>query len=112
MEQVSGDRLTTTLSSLTPQTTYYYKLQARNTKGHSPFTSVSNFTTLPASAATSSPSSQAGVGGGLFEKKSTIIIIVLSVFGAMLLIGLVGAFFGFFYCRKKPPTEQTPRNTG
>ena len=47
VQHVPGNRLTAPLSPLSPATTYYYKLQARNSRGHSPVTQVMTFTTLP-----------------------------------------------------------------
>ncbi|XP_047738305.1 neogenin, partial [Hyalella azteca] len=73
VEQVEGDRLSHTLTPLTPHTTYHYKLQARNAKGHSPFTPVANFTTLMAAAAT------APDGGSLFSGWSSVVVVAVVV---------------------------------
>jgi neogenin len=48
VEGVLGDRLTTSLKGLTPDTKYYCKIQARNNKGYGPFSAIVSFTT-PAS---------------------------------------------------------------
>uniref|UniRef100_A0A6A7FSF1 Neogenin n=2 Tax=Hirondellea gigas TaxID=1518452 RepID=A0A6A7FSF1_9CRUS len=99
VEQVSGDRLTWGLSSLTPQTTYYYKLQAKNIKGYSPFTTISNFTTLPGGGGpASSPP-----GGSLFVKESSLLVMIVTAVVTVLLL-LVGAvFFVMLYCKRKLP---------
>ena len=45
MEGVVGERLTTTIKGLTPDTTYYFKIQARNSKGYGPISSTVIFKT-------------------------------------------------------------------
>ena len=42
-----GDQLSTTIGKLTPATTYFFKVQARNKKGMSPFSRPVSFTTPP-----------------------------------------------------------------
>ena len=40
-----GDRLTTTIRDLTPETTYYFKVQARNSVGYGPLSPTIIFRT-------------------------------------------------------------------
>lgn len=47
MEGVVGDKMTTTIKGLTPSTTYYFKVQARNSKGYGPMSSTVSMTTGP-----------------------------------------------------------------
>ncbi|KAG8236477.1 hypothetical protein J437_LFUL016977 [Ladona fulva] len=42
---VVGDRMTTTIKGLTPDTTYYFKIQARNHKGYGPVSATVQYTT-------------------------------------------------------------------
>lgn len=44
-EGVMGDKMTTTIKGLTPSTTYFFKIQARNSKGFGPFSPVVSLTT-------------------------------------------------------------------
>lgn len=44
-ENVMGDKMTTTIKGLTPSTTYFFKIQARNIKGPGPFSSTVSLTT-------------------------------------------------------------------
>ncbi|XP_046984365.1 neogenin [Schistocerca americana] len=44
-EGIVGDKMTTSVKNLSPQTTYYFKIQARNNKGYGPFSAVVTFTT-------------------------------------------------------------------
>jgi neogenin len=47
VEGVVGDKMTTTIKSLTPDTSYFIKIQARNNKGYGPFSNVIPFRTNP-----------------------------------------------------------------
>jgi len=42
---VAGDRLSTTIRELSPQTTYYFKVQARNNAGYGPMSATVIFRT-------------------------------------------------------------------
>ena len=44
---VGGDKLSTVINKLTPDTTYYFKVQARNRKGYGPMSRVVKHRTLP-----------------------------------------------------------------
>lgn len=46
MEAVLGDQLTAVLSELTPDTVYYFKIQARNQKGYGPMSAEVSFRTM------------------------------------------------------------------
>lgn len=45
VEGVVGEKLTTTIKGLTPETTYYFKVQARNSKGYGPMSPTVIFRT-------------------------------------------------------------------
>ena len=50
IEAVVGDKTEYVLSTeLQPSTTYYFKIQARNTKGYGPFSTTVSYTTLQSS---------------------------------------------------------------
>ncbi|XP_046583259.1 neogenin-like [Haliotis rubra] len=50
--QVQGEDLSTSLNSVKPEQTYYFKVQARNRKGYGPFSNVVAFTTSAAAPGT------------------------------------------------------------
>ncbi|XP_045029173.1 neogenin isoform X4 [Daphnia magna] len=52
VEGVVGDKMTTTIKGLTPDTTYFIKIQARNNKGYGPFSSIIQFRTNPSNGMT------------------------------------------------------------
>ena len=45
VEGVVGDKLTTLVRGLTPNTKYFFKIQARNSKGYGPLSPVVSYTT-------------------------------------------------------------------
>ena len=45
VEGVMGEKLTTPIKGLTPETTYYFKVQARNSKGYGPMSPTVIFRT-------------------------------------------------------------------
>ncbi|XP_039298871.1 neogenin isoform X1 [Nilaparvata lugens] len=49
VENIAGDKMTATVKGLTHSTTYYFKIQAKNSKGYSPTSQTTNFTTGPGS---------------------------------------------------------------
>ena len=50
VEGVVGDKMTTTIKGLTPDTAYFIKIQARNNKGYGPFSSIIQFRTNPSTS--------------------------------------------------------------
>ncbi|KAJ9593720.1 hypothetical protein L9F63_014731, partial [Diploptera punctata] len=44
---IMGDKMSMTINDLRPETTYYFKIQARNIKGYGPFSTITSFTTGP-----------------------------------------------------------------
>lgn len=47
VEGVIGDKLSTVIRNLMPDTTYYFKIQAKNTKGYGPLSSEIVYKTPP-----------------------------------------------------------------
>ncbi|GFT51976.1 neogenin [Nephila pilipes] len=89
VEGVVGDRMTTILKGLTLDTTYYFKIQARNNKGYGPLSSEVAFHT---------PAGIALASGSFFDNKGyanhmmIIIITSASALGAVLVVGMIVAF--------------------
>lgn len=44
-QNIVGDKMTAVIKGLKPSTTYYFKIQARNSKGHGPLSLRVSFTT-------------------------------------------------------------------
>ncbi|XP_022254822.1 neogenin-like, partial [Limulus polyphemus] len=79
VEGVVGDKMTTTLKGLTPATTYYFKIQARNNKGYGPFSTEVIFVTDKHKVHAVGGKVQE-TGSGLTNTTLHIIIICVSVF--------------------------------
>ncbi|GLH00170.1 Contactin [Gryllus bimaculatus] len=90
VEGIVGDRMTTTVKSLTPETTYYFKIQARNSKGYGPFSSVVSFTTGP--------------NGRGIPQTIVYIVIGCSVVVFTVLVGL-----GILVCCKRRSAERSKK---
>ncbi|XP_068225659.1 neogenin isoform X5 [Palaemon carinicauda] len=103
MEEVVGDQMTFTVHGLTPSTLYYYRMQARNAKGFGPFSSIGNFTTLPATE-----KSVSEPPGWFVDRSSMIVLVVAGIAGTITLIGAMIAIT--IYCRKTKP-QPRPSNT-
>ncbi|KAG8195386.1 hypothetical protein JTE90_001400 [Oedothorax gibbosus] len=76
VEGIIGDKLSTTLRSLVSDTVYYFKIQAKNTKGYGPLSSEVVYTTPPGLANNFLYIIIAAVSGGIVV---IIMIIIVSV---------------------------------
>ncbi|XP_076332516.1 neogenin-like isoform X3 [Tachypleus tridentatus] len=94
VEGVVGDKMTTSLRGLTPDTTYYFKIQARNNKGYGPLSSEVIFVT--GSSFTRTAGATYYDGGGLANNMLYIIIACVSSI-TLLVITIVSAFV----CRRR-----------
>ncbi|CAB3375598.1 Hypothetical predicted protein [Cloeon dipterum] len=103
---VDEDRMTTSIKGLKPDTTYYFRIQARNKIGHGPFSSVTTFKTPHSSGSYSHGS---GNSAGNENEFPEINIFLLA--GVLTLVGilLVSAFL-IFVCCKKQQDDTTERN--
>uniref|UniRef100_A0A8C9SZI1 Neogenin 1 n=1 Tax=Scleropages formosus TaxID=113540 RepID=A0A8C9SZI1_SCLFO len=103
IEPVVGNRLTHQVQDLTLDTTYYFKLQARNSKGMGPMSEAVQFRTPKGKEGwgggdtrrSSAPPCVPGKGGvtGGGENHILVIIIIISVGVFTIVVVLVGAFF-------------------
>ncbi|XP_054724817.1 neogenin-like isoform X2 [Uloborus diversus] len=76
VEGVIGDKLSAIISNLMPDTTYYFKIQARNTKGYGPLSSEVVYKTPPGLANNFLYIIIAAVSGGVVV---IILIIIVSI---------------------------------
>ncbi|KAL6468888.1 hypothetical protein MHYP_G00224120 [Metynnis hypsauchen] len=118
IEPVVGNRLTHQIQDLTLDTTYYFKIQARNSKGMGPMSEAVHFRTPKAESSDKMANDQAssmpgksgrspvldpGIvkpGGG--DNHILVIVIIVSV-GAFIIIVVV---FGAFLCTRRTTSQQ------
>ncbi|XP_035007788.2 neogenin 1a isoform X2 [Hippoglossus stenolepis] len=123
IEPVVGNRLTHQIQELTLDTTYYFKIQARNSKGMGPMSEAVNFRTpktessdkmandqasnLPPKQGPSGnqdpqdPGTSVGVGSNS-ENHIVVIIIIISVGAFTIIVVVVGAFL----CTRRTTSHQ------
>ncbi|PVD36565.1 hypothetical protein C0Q70_03550 [Pomacea canaliculata] len=94
VEGVVGERLSTVIAELTPDTTYYFKVQARNRKGYGPMSNTVKYRTP---AVTESQQTQGEESGGL--PVNIIIIIIVCVVGIGFCVAI--ALITIFLCRRR-----------
>uniref|UniRef100_A0A8C4NVN6 Neogenin 1b n=1 Tax=Dicentrarchus labrax TaxID=13489 RepID=A0A8C4NVN6_DICLA len=95
IEPVVGNRLTHQIQELTLDTTYYFKIQARNSKGMGPMSEAVHFRT---------PKSK-GIYkwvGGNTENHILVIVIIVSVGAFTIIVVVVGAFL----CTRRTTSHQ------
>ncbi|XP_062418005.1 LOW QUALITY PROTEIN: neogenin 1a [Pungitius pungitius] len=129
IEPVVGNRLTHQIQDLTLDTTYYFKIQARNSKGMGPMSEAVHFRTPktessdkmandqasnlppkpgpPGNFHPQDPRTAVGVGGN-GESHILVIVIIISVGAFTIIVVVVGAFL----CTRRthvPPEEKAGR---
>ncbi|CAB1455251.1 unnamed protein product, partial [Pleuronectes platessa] len=115
IEPVVGNRLTHQIQELTLDTTYYFKIQARNSKGMGPMSEAVNFRTpktsnLPPKQGPSGNQDPQGPGtsvgksgvGSNSENHIMVIIIIISVGAFTIIVVVVGAFL----CTRRTTSHQ------
>uniref|UniRef100_A0A8C1SSS9 Neogenin 1 n=1 Tax=Cyprinus carpio TaxID=7962 RepID=A0A8C1SSS9_CYPCA len=122
VEPVLGNRLTHQIQGLTLDTTYYYKIQARNSKGMGPMSDAVQFHTPKGKSSTSQScdlmrtcggvtlsrlcvSDKPGITGSQ-EKRVLVIVVIVSV-GAFTIIAVIA---GAVLCTRRSNSHQ--KNTG
>ncbi|XP_052264335.1 neogenin-like isoform X3 [Dreissena polymorpha] len=125
VEGVLGEKLSMTITDLTPDTTYYFKVQARNSKGYGPMSQTRFYKTPKAivdirktvpgggpglgpsevtnegTSADGGDDKKGGVGG---LSQNVMIIIIACVVGATFCI--VVAVITVFLCRRREPADR------
>nr|XP_020461407.1 neogenin isoform X4 [Monopterus albus] len=102
IEPVVGNRLTHQIQELTLDTTYYFKIQARNSKGMGPMSDAVHFRTPktsnlpskpgpPGNKHPQDPGTSVGVGSSS-ENHILVIVIIISVGAFTIIVVVVGAF--------------------
>ncbi|XP_078030132.1 neogenin 1a isoform X15 [Epinephelus lanceolatus] len=112
IEPVVGNRLTHQIQELTLDTTYYFKIQARNSKGMGPMSEAVHFRTPktsnlppkpgpPGNQHPQDPGTAVGVGGNS-EGHILVIVIIISVGAFTIIVVVVGAFL----CTRRTTSHQ------
>uniref|UniRef100_A0A671QUY2 Neogenin-like n=1 Tax=Sinocyclocheilus anshuiensis TaxID=1608454 RepID=A0A671QUY2_9TELE len=98
IEPVVGNRLTHQIQDLTLDTTYYFKIQARNSKGMGPMSDAVQFRTPKDPSGVLQPSDMSGTG----DNHILVIVIIVSVGAFIIILVVVGAFL----CTRRTTTQQ------
>ncbi|XP_028812137.1 neogenin-like isoform X2 [Denticeps clupeoides] len=112
IEPVMGNRLTHQIHELTLDTSYYFKIQARNSKGMGPMSDAVHFRTpkatgiLPKSGGPDAgPVPSSGIGPS--DSHILVIVIIVSVGVFTIIVVVVGAFL----CTRRTTSHQKKRAT-
>uniref|UniRef100_A0A672LB65 Neogenin-like n=1 Tax=Sinocyclocheilus grahami TaxID=75366 RepID=A0A672LB65_SINGR len=100
IEPVVGNRLTHQIQDLTLDTTYYFKIQARNSKGMGPMSDAAQFRTPKGSLGRRAGSDMSMSGTG--DNHILVIVIIVSVGAFTIILVVVGAFL----CTRRTTTQQ------
>uniref|UniRef100_A0A671R487 Neogenin-like n=1 Tax=Sinocyclocheilus anshuiensis TaxID=1608454 RepID=A0A671R487_9TELE len=100
IEPVVGNRLTHQIQELTLDTTYYFKIQARNSKGMGPMSDAAQFRTPKGKPAHSWKTDMSMSGTG--DNHILVIVIIVSVGAFTIILVVVGAFL----CTRRTTTQQ------
>uniref|UniRef100_A0A673ND90 Neogenin 1a n=1 Tax=Sinocyclocheilus rhinocerous TaxID=307959 RepID=A0A673ND90_9TELE len=100
IEPVVGNRLTHQIQELTLDTTYYFKIQARNSKGMGPMSDAVQFRTPKGKPAHSWKTDMSMSGTG--DNHILVIVIIVSVGAFTIILVVVGAFL----CTRRTTTQQ------
>uniref|UniRef100_A0A674DJ01 Neogenin n=1 Tax=Salmo trutta TaxID=8032 RepID=A0A674DJ01_SALTR len=103
IEPVVGNRLTHQIQELTLDTTYYFKIQARNSKGMGPMSEAVHFRT-PKSKWGGNPWRLIGKPGitGSGDNHILVIVVIISVGAFTIIVVVVGAFL----CTRRTTSHQ------
>uniref|UniRef100_A0A3Q1JEL5 Neogenin 1b n=1 Tax=Anabas testudineus TaxID=64144 RepID=A0A3Q1JEL5_ANATE len=106
IEPVVGNRLTHQIQELTLDTTYYFKIQARNSKGMGPMSEAVHFRPVIYASPSNvppkpGPSGKSGVGSNS-ENHILVIVIIISVGAFTIIVVVVGAFL----CTRRTTSHQ------
>uniref|UniRef100_A0A673G0X8 Neogenin-like n=1 Tax=Sinocyclocheilus rhinocerous TaxID=307959 RepID=A0A673G0X8_9TELE len=96
IEPVVGNRLTHQIQDLTLDTTYYFKIQARNSKGMGPMSDAVQFRTPKGKPILGTDMSGTG------DNHILVIVIIVSVGAFTIILVVVGAFL----CTRRTTTQQ------
>ena len=100
VEAVIGDQTSTEIGPLQPNTKYYFKVHARNSKGYGPNSLTVNYRTRGVGAGGALISSDTAVGGGTTTDSGIPAEVQYAIFAAGGVIVIVAVIFGLVMCRR------------
>ncbi|RZC39998.1 neogenin, partial [Asbolus verrucosus] len=106
-QATKGDKHSAVLRDLKPLTEYYFKVQARNSKGYGPFSNVVIFTTGPNVGILAASSGQHLEGRGIFAG-STILYLLIG--GCIVALSTVAVVTTVLCCRRRDTTTSPDRS--
>ncbi|KAJ8924156.1 hypothetical protein NQ315_006940 [Exocentrus adspersus] len=104
---IKGDVHSSVVYDLKPFTVYYFKVQARNSRGYGPFSNLVSFRTGRSVARHVSVQGQPSDAAGVFSGK---ILLYVIIGGCILVVVTIGVVLIFFCCRKRNLTTSPDRN--
>ncbi|XP_044744590.1 neogenin isoform X2 [Coccinella septempunctata] len=102
---IKGDKHTSIIPDLKPFTEYFFKIQARNSRGNGPFSTVVTFRTGHIVGLANSSRGQALDSYSIFSGDMLLYMIIVGCAVALTTVSIVTAFL---CCRTKPPTATSP----
>ncbi|XP_015837098.1 neogenin isoform X4 [Tribolium castaneum] len=106
-QATKGDKHSAVLGDLKPNTEYYFKVQARNSKGYGPFSNVVIFTTGSNVGTLVSSSRQHLDGKGIF---SGTVIIYFLIGGCIIAVTTIGVVTTVLCCRRRDAAASPDRS--
>ncbi|XP_063919395.1 neogenin isoform X2 [Zophobas morio] len=106
-QATKGDKHSAVLRDLKPSTEYYFKVQARNSKGYGPFSNVVIFTTGPNVGILAASAGQHLDGKGIFS--GTVILYIL-IGGCVVAVTTIGVVTTVLCCRRRDTTTSPDRS--
>ncbi|XP_074038285.1 neogenin protein frazzled [Leptinotarsa decemlineata] len=104
---VKGDVHSTVIYNLKPFTLYYFKVQARNSRGYGPFSNLVTFRTGQSVASHASIQGQPSDTGGVFSSE---VLLYTIIGGCVLAVLTITGVVVFFCCRRREATTSPDRN--
>ncbi|CAH1100785.1 unnamed protein product [Psylliodes chrysocephalus] len=103
---VKGDVHSSIIYNLKPFTMYYFKVQARNSRGYGPFSNVVTFRTGQSVATSPSIPGQQLDSSGVF---SSDVLLYTTLAGCILALATIATVVSFFCCRKTDTSTSPDR---
>ncbi|KAG5888723.1 hypothetical protein JTB14_023799 [Gonioctena quinquepunctata] len=104
---VKGDVHSSVMYNLKPFTLYYFKVQARNSRGYGPFSNVVTFRTGQSVASHASIQGQQMDSGNVFSSE---VLLYMIIGGCILALLTITGVVVFFCCRRREVTTSPDRN--
>ncbi|XP_030764716.1 neogenin isoform X2 [Sitophilus oryzae] len=101
---IKGDNHSTIIYDLKPFTVYYFKVQARNSRGYGPYSNIVSFRTGQ-NVARHAPVQGSAEGGGVFSRK---VLLYTTIGGCSLAIVTGAVVVSYLCCRRRETNLASP----